>query len=422
MGTEIGSVHILQLCPDNIQNSLSIPYAMIKCKCHYVASIALQIAMLDSESHSDVSAYIFIGGFNGEIEVISYGQLPDENDGAFGMQSTKVITTLWKNNQYAPSEDSSELYSKYISAQSDLSHLRSSRALLYILLDALGESEFQKFAENIDLDISTRHLVTDCWAIDHLKIDILHAMDRPTYMIPFPSNYLRAVKDNAGVPAALKLIKANHIRVDDITDEEVIAAYLPTLDPIDAVMALKTVGKLLAKSNKLESVLKKLVSHWFKEENRKQMTTKLMSTTVEAMLEQEVITYCSSTKPSWPNLHFLFSYYLNRNYYVEAMAVHEMLIQQDATSVVEQQRKVITDSALKLIPSIQKALSSISVDKNATVEAIPFSSLVFTHNLQSSDHEEDEPLVEQLIQQIQLLNPSNPHSNPFARPPKMAYN
>lgn len=51
--------------------------------------------------------------------------------------------------------------------------------------------------------------------------------------------------------------------------------------------------------------------------------------------------------------------------------------------------------------------------------AIPFSSLVFTHNLQISDHEEDEPLVEQLIQQIQLLNPSNPHSNSFARPPKM---
>ena len=100
IGTALGSVHILQLCPDNIQNSLTIPYAMIKCKCHYVASIALQIAMLDSESHSDVSAYIFIGGFNGEIEVISYGQLPDENDGAFGMQSTKVITTLWKNSKW----------------------------------------------------------------------------------------------------------------------------------------------------------------------------------------------------------------------------------------------------------------------------------------------------------------------------------
>jgi hypothetical protein len=106
----------------------------------------------------------------------------------------------------------------------------------------------------------------------------------------------------------------------------------------------------------------------FADENRKQMTTKLMSTSVGDMLEQEVITYCSSTKPSWPNLHFLFSYYLNRNCYVEAMTVHEMLIQQDATSVVEQQRKVITDSALKLIPSIQKTLSSISVDKNATVE------------------------------------------------------
>jgi hypothetical protein len=57
-------------------------------------------------------------------------------------------------------------------------------------------------------------------------------------MIPFPSNYLRAVKEKAGVSAALKLIKANHIRVGDIRDEEVIAAYLPTLDPIDAVMAL----------------------------------------------------------------------------------------------------------------------------------------------------------------------------------------
>lgn len=63
-------------------------------------------------------------------------------------------------------------------------------------------------------------------------------MNRPTYMIPFPSNYLRAVKEKAGVSAALKLIKANHIRVGDIRDEEVIAAYLPTLDPIDAVMAL----------------------------------------------------------------------------------------------------------------------------------------------------------------------------------------
>jgi hypothetical protein len=92
-----------------------------------------------------------------------------------GMRSGIPLTNYLLSSppdQYAPSEDSSELYSKYISAQSDLSHLRSSRALLYILLDALGESEFQKFAENIDLDISTRHLVTDCWAIDHLKIDV----------------------------------------------------------------------------------------------------------------------------------------------------------------------------------------------------------------------------------------------------------
>jgi hypothetical protein len=66
----------------------------------------------------------------------------------------------------------SKRYSNHISAQSDLSHLRSSPALLYILLDALGESEFQKFGENIGLDISTRHLVTDCWATDHLKIDV----------------------------------------------------------------------------------------------------------------------------------------------------------------------------------------------------------------------------------------------------------
>jgi hypothetical protein len=100
------------------------------------------------------------------------------------------------------------------------------------------------------------------------------------------------------------------------------------------------------------------------------MATQLIRAPLDGMLEQEVITYCSTTEPSSTNLNFLFSYYLNRNHYAAAMAVHEALKKQDESGLVRQQRKVITDSVSNLVPPIQKTLSAIPVDKIATLEGI----------------------------------------------------
>jgi hypothetical protein len=70
---------------------------MAQCKTRSVASIAIHVAQYGS---SDASAYIFVGGFNGEIEVITYGRVSNNHDQSYGTQSTKVITTLWKNSEY----------------------------------------------------------------------------------------------------------------------------------------------------------------------------------------------------------------------------------------------------------------------------------------------------------------------------------
>lgn len=102
IGTDGGSVHILRLCPDIFLREPDVPSAIVACKTQYVASLSIHVenTSISNGSTSD-SAYIFVGGFNGEIEIITYGRLLDENEPKYGVQSSKVVTTLWKNSKHA---------------------------------------------------------------------------------------------------------------------------------------------------------------------------------------------------------------------------------------------------------------------------------------------------------------------------------
>lgn len=75
-------------------------------------------------------------------------------------------------DQYPPPKHIYERYCDMFSAHGDAAAIRSSCALLYIVLDTLGDSGFQMFAEHIHLDIATNRLIEDCWAVDHLRIDV----------------------------------------------------------------------------------------------------------------------------------------------------------------------------------------------------------------------------------------------------------
>jgi hypothetical protein len=48
----------------------------------------------------DESVFILVGGNNGEVEVITYGQQSTGDEQDYPTQRTKVITTLWKNSGY----------------------------------------------------------------------------------------------------------------------------------------------------------------------------------------------------------------------------------------------------------------------------------------------------------------------------------
>jgi hypothetical protein len=75
-------------------------------------------------------------------------------------------------DQYPPPKHIYERYCDMLSAHGDAAAIPSSCALLYIVLDTLGDSGFQMFAEHIHLDIATNRLIEDCWAVDHLRIDV----------------------------------------------------------------------------------------------------------------------------------------------------------------------------------------------------------------------------------------------------------
>jgi hypothetical protein len=59
-----------------------------------------------------------------------------------------------------------------------------------------------------------------------------------TYVIPFPTPYIKAVKLQGSVSTALQLIEVNHIPLQDIADVDVLAAYLLNMEPRDAALAL----------------------------------------------------------------------------------------------------------------------------------------------------------------------------------------
>jgi hypothetical protein len=63
-------------------------------------------------------------------------------------------------------------------------------------------------------------------------------MNSSTYIILFPTPYIRAVKMQDSLSAALKLIDANRIPLQDIADEEVLTAYLLKMKPKDAILEL----------------------------------------------------------------------------------------------------------------------------------------------------------------------------------------
>ncbi|KAH8553648.1 hypothetical protein BGW37DRAFT_486604 [Umbelopsis sp. PMI_123] len=637
LGTESGALFMFRLCLSTLQTTSKVPCVMAQCKTRSVASIAIHVAQYGS---SDASAYIFVGGFNGEIEVITYGRVSNNHDQSYGTQSTKVITTLWKNmavtsltiqilqgkpdvilvagqdfrsssefssipqnpaatmlrlklpalksmevwkeecadeiNGTAESKDcgsshigsfriyeskvdkklklcsvssvkwkheshsivfrewnvsgefdsvrkcrqqkiaivpmfldasvadSFDIYTIYtsiaelskrkfddttgggcdfsdivrrlrqeFSKRSDKSSLsyaerrnkmgspliidllveqdgyndrypiphpvfekycdslnghsstlgRSpsfSHALLYIILDTIGHRDFKAFAKNIHLSAPKLQLIMDCWAIDNFQIDKLNSMNIFTYVIPFPTPYIKAVKLQGSVSTALQLIEVNHIPLQDIADVDVLAAYLLNMEPRDAALALKMVEKKLGQVNRLQDELRNLVSHWFENANTKAMQAQLLYTPLDSKLEKEIIAYCSLTNSSTSNLNFLFSYYLNHYNYAPAIDVYHRLMKLDATSQAQQQRKVMIESVCELVPHIQKKLCEIPTNNHGNEQASPFSSVVFVQTSKSSDSETDQCIIlKQLIRQTQLLNPSDPNSNPFSGPPKM---
>ncbi|CAO3689295.1 unnamed protein product [Umbelopsis ramanniana] len=296
-----------------------------------------------------------------------------------------------------------------------------SHILLYVILDTLGQNEYAAFAKNTNLNTTTFKMIMDYWAIDNFELDKLNAMNSSTYIITFPTPYIRAVKMQGSVSAAVKLIETNHIPAQDIADEEVLTAYLLKMKPKDAILELNMVCKTLNQADRRSNLLSKLVLHWFEAENSKAIQVQLLRTPLDGQLEREIITYCSSTNAATSNLNFLFSFYLNRYDYASAMDLYQRLVKQDVASLAQQQRKVMIDSVSELIPSIQKKLCKVRSDNLGSVQSTPFSAIVFSQTSMSSGSETDQSMIlkQQLIRQTQLLNSNDQQSNPFSGPPKM---
>ncbi|KAI8584602.1 hypothetical protein K450DRAFT_217080 [Umbelopsis ramanniana AG] len=337
------------------------------------------------------------------------------------MGSPLIIDLLLEQNgyheQYPVSEHVYERYCDTIDGYSSTSGPLPccSHILLYIILDACGKNEFEAFAKNIHLNTTTSQMIMDYWAIDNFQIDKLNAMNSSAYIILFPTLYIKVVKMQVSLSAALKLIETNHIPIQDITDEEVLTAYLLKLKPKDVILELNTICKTLDQTNRRSEVLCKLLYDWFEVGNTKVKQVQLFSTPLNGQLEREVVTYCSSTNPSPSNLNFLFAFYLNRYDYASAMDIHERLQKEDMSSLGQQQRKVMIDSITELIPSIQRRICKVRSDNHGSVQSTPFSAIVFS---QTSETEQS-MILEQLVRQTQLLNSNDPHSNPFSGPPKM---
>lgn len=93
LGTEIGSVTILSIIPEDIF-ALRSPHVIVKqSRSQSVASIEVCVPPMST----NIQAYIFVGGFNGEIEALIYGTTHNE----YGVIDSKIVTTLWKNSKYS---------------------------------------------------------------------------------------------------------------------------------------------------------------------------------------------------------------------------------------------------------------------------------------------------------------------------------
>ncbi|KAI9289916.1 hypothetical protein BC943DRAFT_2021 [Umbelopsis sp. AD052] len=341
------------------------------------------------------------------------------------MGSPLIIDLLLEQNGYNEQYPVSEhVYNSYCdtvgSYSSNLGSLPCcSHILLYIILDACGQNEFEAFAKNIHLDTPTFQMIMDYRAIDNFQIDKLNAMTLSTYTILFPTPYIKAVKMQDSLSVALKLIETNRIPIQDIADEEVLTAYLLKLKPKYAILELNTICKTLDQANSHSNMLRNLVSDWFEVGHMKAKQVQLFYTPLDSQLEREIISYCSSTNPSPANLNFLFAFYLNRYNYASAMDVHQRLQKQDLSSLAQQQRKVMMDSITELIPAIQRRICKARADHLGSVQsATPFSAIVFSQTSNSSDNEMEQSMIlAQLIRQTQLVNSND--SNPFSGPPKM---
>ncbi|KAJ2962434.1 hypothetical protein NQZ79_g2369 [Umbelopsis isabellina] len=387
----------------------------------------------------DVAARAIMTGANNEKH-----QAYDKKRSMLG--SSLIIDRLLMANSYGdhypPSQQTLERFASVVQSQLNSAGRGISDALLYTLLDTLGETEFCKLSEDNHLSHDTTQRIQEYWSVDNLQIQGVQAIRRLKGAAIYLNNYIWTIKQQFGVSAAVDFIKVHHIPVDDISDWEVASAFLECTPPIDAALCLSHPSfKSLYHSN-LQNFLPTLVARWFKGiklidihtrrvasiqltavyleiESNKKLVARLLGVAFDHGLEREVLKYCSITNPSPANLSFLFSYYLNRYRYAEAMIIHEKLSQyEDESNVALQQRKVIIDSTFKLVPSIQLKLALLDANNLTETQYYPLSSSLFAYN--TSKQFNSDALLQRLIHQTKALNPTTPKSNPFSRPPSMA--
>ncbi|KAG2172274.1 hypothetical protein INT43_004815 [Umbelopsis isabellina] len=243
-----------------------------------------------------------------------------------------------------------------------------SDALLYTVLDAMGETEFCNLSEDNHLSHDTRQRIQEYWSVDNLQIQGIQSVRQLKRATTYSDNYIWAIKQQFGVSAAVDFMKTHHIPVDGISDWEVASAFLECSPSFDAALCLSQPSFKTLNHSDIQKFLPRLVSRWFKAayleiEGNKRLSARLLGVAFDHTLERELVKYCSITNPSPANLSFLFSYYLNRYRYAEAMMIHDKLSQyEDESNVAMQQRKVIIDCTSKLVPSIQLKLALLDAD------------------------------------------------------------
>lgn len=75
-------------------------------------------------------------------------------------------------DHYPPSQQTLECFASSVQSQFKLSGRGISDALLYTVLDTMGETEFGKLSEDNHLSQDTRERIQEYWSVDNLQIQV----------------------------------------------------------------------------------------------------------------------------------------------------------------------------------------------------------------------------------------------------------